>query len=597
MKRNILVWLGIITVATVVAPTELLAGTNGFLVPSFRGLTNSEAGYWETFTVPVGAPGNLPDKPGATTGAVLTQSDTNAFLTGSGNIYNLASFSSFTVGDSTPFTLGTVVLQARTLGAELNYGSVLLNYTNESGAHALAPLSRVELDRAAIPGLGNGVSSLWQWNLSGLNVSNYFLSFNAAGPSLSFDSMTLDTWNQFVPLFTLPFNINSAAPVIERWMYPYNAAPCDRSAGSTFGTLASDSGVDSRHAQQLIGWDTAAWIPTNQTPTRYLVRRCRVTLTINRGNLFAYDPTQDDYRTYFETNHPSYLPDTDEGRPIELFGVGFRNGFDAASFDQCALFGTSAPGQRNAFAVGWSTNGELVDVSNNVGKTNEAFPRFEVAPFAIGQTTNVAPGELVPAGAKITFDLNLDDPFVLAYVRNALNTGRLRLMVTSLHLTGGQFGTPSYPDFVTHFNEAVVDPTRLELEGVVASDTDLDGDGLPDDWEMFYFGSLAYNGASDPDGDGASNVAEYRAGTDPSRATSVLRLLSCAPDGAGNVTLRFPHAANHLYTVQFTEDFQTWSDLTNAPVYSLGTNLVEWRDESPSASKRFYRVRTGNEGQ
>jgi hypothetical protein len=540
--------------------------------------------------VAVGAPGNLPDKPGATTGAILTQNLTNAFLTGSGNIYNLSGLSSFTLADATPHTFGTVVLQARTLGAELDYGSMFLNYTNGTGAHSLAPLSHVELDRGSIPNLGATVSSLWQWNLSGLNVSNYFLSFNAASTSLSFDSVTLDTWDQFVPLFTQPFAVNNAAPAIERWMYANNAAPCDRTAGSTFATFDAASGTDTRLAQHLIGWETAALIPTNQTPSHYLIRRCRLTLTINRGNLFAYDPTQDDYRTYFETNHPAYLPDADSGCPIELFGVGFRNGFDAANFDQCALFGTNAPGQRNAYAAGWSTNGALVDVSNNVGKTNDAFPRFEVAPFAIGQTTNVAPGQLVPAGAKITFDLNLDDPFALAYVQNALATGRLRLMVSSLHVSGGQFGSPSYPDFVTHFNEAVIDPTRLELDGVVASNADVDGDGLPDDWEIFYFNSLAYGAASDPDGDGASNLAEHRAGTDPSRATSVLRLLSCTPDDAGKMTLRFPHEANRLYTVQFTEDFQTWSNLTNAPVYLLGTNLVEWRDEAPSASKRFYRA-------
>lgn len=340
-------------------------------------------------------------------------------------------------------------------------------------------------------------------------MSNYFLSFNAASTSLSFDSVTLDTWDQFVPLFTQPFSVNDTSPAIERWMYANNAAPCDRTASSTFATFDAASGTDTRLAQHLIGWDTGGLIPTNQAPWHYLLRRCRLTLTINRGNLFAYDPTQDDYRTYFETNHPAYLPDADAGRPIELFGVGFRNGFDAASFDQCALFGPNGPGQRNAYAAGWSTNGALVDVSNNVGKTNDAFPRFEVAPFAIGQTTNAAPGEFVPAGAKITFDLNLDDPFVLAYVQNALNTGRLRLMVSSLHMSGGQFGSPSYPDFVTHFNEAVLDPTRLELDGVVASNADVDGDGLPDDWEIVYLNSLAYGAASDPDGDGASNLAEY----------------------------------------------------------------------------------------
>lgn len=53
------------------------------------GTTHSQAGCWKIFAVAVGQPGNLPDKPGATTSAVLTQADTNAFLTGSGDLYNL----------------------------------------------------------------------------------------------------------------------------------------------------------------------------------------------------------------------------------------------------------------------------------------------------------------------------------------------------------------------------------------------------------------------------------------------------------------------------------------------------------------------------
>ena len=171
------------------------AATNGFVLPSFRGSANSEAGYWETFTVPFGSPGNLPDRPGATTGAVLTQQNTNGFLTGSGNLYNPTELSSFTLTDTTPFALGTVVLQARSLGSELDYSAIALNYTDALGAHSLAPQYRLELARSAATGMN--VSSLWQWDLRNLGVNDYTITFAAAAPSLSFDSMTLDTWNQF----------------------------------------------------------------------------------------------------------------------------------------------------------------------------------------------------------------------------------------------------------------------------------------------------------------------------------------------------------------------------------------------------------------
>jgi len=54
--------------------------------------------------------------------------------------------------------------------------------------------TRTELDRAPFVGQGPGaiVSSAWTWNLSGVNTSDLTISFKADGPSLSFDSATLD---------------------------------------------------------------------------------------------------------------------------------------------------------------------------------------------------------------------------------------------------------------------------------------------------------------------------------------------------------------------------------------------------------------------
>lgn len=171
------------------------AGTNGFYAPTWRGTANTEAGYWEVFTVAAGAPGNLADRAGSTTGAGLTQNNPTSFLTGSGNIYNFTDASTFTLADVTPFALGTVVLQTRTVGSELDYSSVQLTYTDGGGVHSVAPLFRLELDRSV--GNGDNVSSLWQWDLSGLGVSSYSIAFAAAESSMSFDALTLDTWNQF----------------------------------------------------------------------------------------------------------------------------------------------------------------------------------------------------------------------------------------------------------------------------------------------------------------------------------------------------------------------------------------------------------------
>src|ERR1051325_5672622 len=48
--------------------------------------------------------------------------------------------------------------------------------------------------------------------------------------------------------------------------------------------------------------------------------------------------------------------------------------------------------------------------------------------------------------------------------------------------------------------------------------------GLPVDWELSYFGRTGIDPFADPDRDGMSNLAEYRAGTDPNNPASGLRL-------------------------------------------------------------------------
>lgn len=585
------------------------AGTNGFVVPSFRGSANSQAGYWETFTVPVGTPGNPTDRPGGTTGAVLTQSDTNAFLTGSGNIYNLSGLSAFKLADTPPFTLGTVVLQTRTIGSELDYNSVSLVYSNGSGTHSLAPLFRYELNRTA--GQGFNVSSLWQWDLTGLGVSNYSIVFNAGGASLSFDSLTLDTAAQFVKAFEAqPFALKSTPANLARWMYPFNGNPASRPTASVFGALGSTPNFDSRDAQYLLGWSTTNRIPAGQGATNYLLRRARVTLTIASGNQYTYTGTLRDYRSYFPTNDPRYVAPASGSSPVELFGAGFRGGYVATNYPQDGPWGVLPEvyhTNRVAYAAGFDTNGVLVDVSNNVGDdgTNEIAAPFEVAPFAVGQSTNVAPGQLMPVGSQLTFDLNLDDPLIYGYVQRGLNEGNLSFMAASL-VSARFSGPPTYPNFYTPFS-IIADPSQyplLDLDGeILRPNLDGDGDGLPDDWENLYFGSLINSATNDMDGDVLNNLAEYQAGTIPTEATSFLNVLSIQRD-SNMAELHFTFAPGRAYSVRWSDDLQNWQTVTNpgltyssAWLAKSGTNLAYpspvysvWRDTNVAGPKRFYRI-------
>jgi hypothetical protein len=57
----------------------------------------------------------------------------------------------------------------------------------------------------------------------------------------------------------------------------------------------------------------------------------------------------------------------------------------------------------------------------------------------------------------------------------------------------------------------------------IAPGIDTDGNGLPDGFEATFFGTLGIDPNADPDGDGESNLSEYRSGTNPTDPNSVVR--------------------------------------------------------------------------
>lgn len=85
---------------------------------------------------------------------------------------------------------------------------------------------------------------------------------------------------------------------------------------------------------------------------------------------------------------------------------------------------------------------------------------------------------------------------------------------------------------------------RLNLARIL----DSDGNGLPDWWEQIYFGvSNGVNPEADPDADGMPNLAEWRAGTDPTNTTS--RLSIQAKRSGTNLIISWPGAERRFYFV------------------------------------------------
>jgi hypothetical protein len=397
------------------------------------------------------------------------------------------------------------------------------------------------------------------------------------------------------------FNLGPVQPTLDRQMYPFTFDGGTRPLGFTFGSF--DPRFDTRDGQLLLGWDTAGLVPTNLPPSRYLVKRLRVTMTVASDGAFDYDPTHDAVWTY-ATNQPGYVSDEDAGRPVELAGAGFRGGFTAATFLENSPYGPLGPisgsnisiGTRNAYAAVHGLDGGLVDISNNVGQTNSEFTGevFEIRPWAVGQVEGLGAGLPVMEGVRMHFDVDLEDPLVVGYVQAGLAEGRLRFFVTSLHPAAqlGFGGVGAYPLF--YLKETLLGTApKLELEGVAVGDEDTDNDGLPDDWERYHFGNLDAKAEEDTDLDGESNLREFGAGTNPRSLASVLEIRDFREE-MGGVRFRFGTAGGRRYEVEVSGDLKGWEKALGRLTYPA-VGVGEWEEEDPRVpavrlGDRFFRV-------
>ncbi|HXI51341.1 MAG TPA: WD40 repeat domain-containing protein, partial [Candidatus Saccharimonadales bacterium] len=120
---------------------------------------------------------------------------------------------------------------------------------------------------------------------------------------------------------------------------------------------------------------------------------------------------------------------------------------------------------------------------------------------------------------------------------------------------------------------------------------DTDGDGMDDDWEMAYFNTLARDGSGDWDGDGRTDLEEFRAGTDPTDRGSVLQVLSISRLGSGQTKLLWSATPGTAYQVQFKDEITDggWAN-AGTPVTAGGTTATWAGPEAVAGQHRFYRV-------
>jgi hypothetical protein len=135
--------------------------------------------------------------------------------------------------------------------------------------------------------------------------------------------------------------------------------------------------------------------------------------------------------------------------------------------------------------------------------------------------------------------------------------------------------------------------SALLMIGVASASVDNDGDGMLDDWEIQFFGSsnAARGGANaDFDGDGSSNLAEFRSGTNPTNALSRFAVSRIQHLTSSQLLTAWPSTTGRVYNLELSTNLANGyrvvaTNLPAQPPENMFTSNVS------NAGTTFYRVR------
>jgi hypothetical protein len=238
------------------------------------------------------------------------------------------------------------------------------------------------------------------------------------------------------------------------------------------------------------------------------------------------------YPTYDASG--TYTVNTPPLRPGHVYYLGFRGVSDST------------------FTLTTSTNGAPINVAG-------------VIPFYGGGVTNV----VLPAFSKTTYRIDVPAKATRLRQTNAgpttvryyLDQGSMPTVTSSDHWNssgnvllnqalGQAAGWPWVPAqmyFLTVTNTSASPQTfTVGLDGRNCASDDNDNDGMPDCWEIAWFGDTSQTASGDADHDGVSNLQEYLDGTSPIDPTSMLARLTITTNGPGTVLVS-PNQATYPY--------------------------------------------------
>lgn len=131
---------------------------------------------------------------------------------------------------------------------------------------------------------------------------------------------------------------------------------------------------------------------------------------------------------------------------------------------------------------------------------------------------------------------------------------------------------------------------RVEEAWLLNPDADADTDGIPDSWEILHgLNPAVQDAGNDPDADGATNGAEYLAGTDPFNATSRLRARTSVLENA--VRIDWPSIPGRNYLIEESPDLASWSPAIGSTILTATSANSSATLPRGDSTQRFFRIR------
>ena len=395
-----------------------------------------------------------------------------------------------------------------------------------------------------------------------------FVASNTEGAATQVVSVTVADAPAGPPLAPAAIwaSVTNATDFTAAWSAAANATSyrLDVSTNSAFASSSSMPEISCAHTGTLGAGTGGTWIESN------------LTQATSSGNI--------------------YMQMSSASASLTTPALNFNEKTDETLVFRGATFGTvSAP--RHDIIVSISTNdGSSWSILGTNRPTSSTYTTFTYSLSAYNGSAVRVRLSATPSATATQF-ARLDDVFITNMTSSAgaeLVPGYSNRTVagTSQSVTGLTLGV-TYYFRARAVNDEGTSPNSPTGSVVTAenSDPDADGDGIPDAYEIEIFGSTTNIGiGTDWDNDGFIDTDEYRAGTSPTNAASLLKVVESLPQSAGGgVVIRWQSATGRVYGVSRSTNLLAGFDKLATNLPAVPTENV-WTDTVPPQVGGHYRI-------